>query len=53
MVDIHIVNSLLNVHVKAQKDDDVDGLILPLYEKYNLKKNTETYENLLGKYFSY
>ncbi|EAR87412.2 PPR domain protein (macronuclear) [Tetrahymena thermophila SB210] len=50
MVDVHIINSLLDVHVKALREDDVDGLILPLYEKYNIKKNTETYENLLELY---
>lgn len=48
MVDVHIINSLLFVHVNALKEDDVDGLVLPLYEKYNIKKNTQTYENLLG-----
>lgn len=49
LVDVFILNSLLSVHVKALREEEIDGLVLPLYEKYNLTKNTETYENLLGK----
>lgn len=50
LVDIHIINSLLDVHVKAAKESEIDGLVLPLFEKYNIKKSTETFESLMGKW---
>ena len=48
MVDVHVVNALLEVHVKALREDEIDGLILPLFTKYDLKKTGETYELLMG-----
>jgi len=49
MVDVHVVNALLEVHVKALREDEIDGLILPLFTKYDLKRTGETYELLMGK----
>lgn len=48
MVDVHVVNALLEVHVKALREDEIDGLILPLFTKYDLKRTGETYELLMG-----
>ena len=32
MVNSHIINSLLYVHVSALKEDNIEGLVLPLFE---------------------
>ncbi len=43
MININIINSLLYVHVKANKTADIEGLVLPLYDKFLIKKNEFTY----------
>ena len=49
-VDTLVVNSLLSVHTKAYREDQVEGLVLPLYEQYNLKKDKHTYRHLMTMY---
>jgi len=46
-VNTHIVNSLLEVHAAGDRIEEIDGLVLPMYEKYNLKMNQFTYQILL------
>jgi hypothetical protein len=47
-VNVNILNSLLLVHTKAVEADKVEGLVLPLYEKYGIKKDVFTYQHLMG-----
>lgn len=47
MVDITIVNNMLYLHAMAFEEARIDGLVLPLYDKYNLEYNVYTYEVLV------
>ena len=41
------------VYVKARRKEELEGLVLPLYEKFNIKMNEYTYEYLLQLYYEY
>jgi len=43
MVDTTILNNVLNVYVESDQTEKIDGLILPLYEKFGLQYNPYTY----------
>jgi hypothetical protein len=43
MVDTTILNNVLNVYVASDQTEKIDGLILPLYEKFGLQYNPYTY----------
>ena len=43
MININILNSFLFIHVKALKSDQIEGLVLPLYEKFKIEKDEYTY----------
>jgi pentatricopeptide repeat protein len=45
------IDYLLCLHCRMHKLEEVDGLILPLYEKYGLEFTTFTYENLVRMLF--
>lgn len=47
MVDTVILNNVMLVYANSLKDDKIDGLILPLYEKFNLQMDAYTYEILV------
>lgn len=47
-VNVNILNSLLLVHTKAIEAEKVEGLVLPLYEKYGITKDVFTYQHLMG-----
>jgi len=49
-VNINILNSLLLVHTKAHDLAQVEGAVLPLYEKYNIKPDPFTYQHLMEMY---
>jgi hypothetical protein len=64
-VNVNILNSLLLVHTKAFVTEKVEvfytflifismkkGLVLPLYEKYGIKKDEFTYQHLMGMIFN-
>lgn len=52
MVDTTILNNMLSVYAKSLNVEDLDGLVLPLYEKFNLPYNMYTFEILLQMYYS-
>lgn len=43
---------MLTIYAKSLNIEDIDGLVLPLYEKFNLPYNTYTFEILLGLYYN-
>jgi len=47
-----ILNSLLMVHAKANMKEKIEGLVLPLYEKYGIKKDEYTYQHLMELYMT-
>ena len=48
-MNINLLNSLLYVHTKAFDIEKVEGLVLPLYDQYGIKKDEYTYQHLAGK----
>lgn len=50
-ISVHILDSLLEVHCSMHKMEDVDGLVLPLYEKYGFEFTLNTYEKLCQMLF--
>lgn len=51
-MNVNILNSLLLVHTKADMKDKIEGLVLPLYEKYEIKRDTFTYQHLMEMYLA-
>lgn len=51
MVDTTILNNVTYVYAMSDQAEKIDGLILPLYEKFGLEKNPYTYEILMDMYF--
>ena len=45
-ISVQILDSLLEVHCIVHKIENVDGLVLPLYEKYGFEFTLYTYEKL-------
>lgn len=50
-ISVQILDSLLEVHCLMHKMEDVDGLVLPLYEKYGYEFTVHTYEKLCQMLF--
>lgn len=46
-IDSYMLNSLLLVHCNALKWADVDGLVIPYFNKYKIKMNQASYEYIL------
>ncbi len=51
MVDTTILNNVLYVYAMSDQADKIDGLILPMYDKFGLEQNPYTYEILMDMYF--
>lgn len=47
MIDTVIVNNVMLVYANAMQEDKIEGLILPLYEKFNLQMDPYSYEILV------
>jgi len=47
MLDTVILNNVMLVYSNSLQEDKIDGLILPLFEKFNLEMNPITYEILI------
>lgn len=45
-----IITSLLSVHTKAYFNNQAEGLVLPLYQQYGIKKNMYAYRHLIEMY---
>lgn len=43
MVDTSVLNNMLAIYANSINTEDIDGLILPLYEKFNKPYNMYTY----------
>lgn len=50
-MDVKILNNFLYMYVCALKSEEIEGLVLPLYDKHQIEKDQYTYEYLL-KLFS-
>ena len=46
-IDVKILNNFMSMYVFALRGEEIDGLVLPLYEKYKIEKDAYTYEYLL------
>jgi len=51
-VNIHILNSLLLLHTNALRVEELDANVLPLYEKFKIKHDIFTYQNLSKLYLN-
>jgi len=51
-MNVNLLNSLLFVHTKANMKEKIEGLVLPLYEKYAIKRDTFTYQHLMEMYLA-
>jgi pentatricopeptide repeat protein len=47
-INIQILNALLEVHTANHKLEMVDGLVVPLFQKYDIKMNQFTYQHIFG-----
>lgn len=47
MLDTIILNNAMLIYANSLRHDQIEGLILPLYEKFGLKFNPHTYEILV------
>jgi pentatricopeptide repeat protein len=50
IVDILVLNNLLAVHTRALFDNQVEGLVLPLYDQLGIKRDVHTYRRLMEMY---
>lgn len=50
-VNVHILNSLLLVHTNAIEPQQMEDFVLPLYEKYAIQLDQNTYEFMMGNKF--
>lgn len=51
-VNIQILNSLVLLHTNALRPEQLEADVLPLYEKYRLKHDVYTYQNLSKMYLN-
>lgn len=49
-VNSFILNAMLSIHAKALKIEELEGLVLPLFDKFAIKKTEYTYECLIELY---
>jgi len=49
--NVYILNGLLDVCASALIPEQVDGLVLPLYNKYNIKMNVTSYQILIKMFW--
>jgi pentatricopeptide repeat protein len=47
-INVVILNSLLEVHTVNHKIEQVEGLVVPLYEKHNIPMNSYSYQHIFG-----
>ena len=48
-VNVHILNSLMLVHTNAIEPQQLEDFVLPLYEKYDIQLDQNSYEFMMGK----
>ena len=48
MVDTVIINNVMLVYANSLQEDKIQGLILPLYQKFNLQMDSYSYEILVN-----
>jgi pentatricopeptide repeat protein len=49
-VSIQVINSLLLLYTNALRPEQLEADILPLYNKYRMKHDVYTYQNLIKMY---
>lgn len=49
-VDEYVLNSMLSVYIRAGKTEEIEGMMLPLYETYGVTKTMHTYRHLINHY---
>ena len=47
MLNTIILNSVMLTYANALQEDKIEGLILPLFEKFNLEMDSYSYEVLM------
>ena len=51
-ININILNGLLLLHTSALRVEELDANVLPLYDKYKIKHDIYTYQNLSKMYLN-
>jgi pentatricopeptide repeat protein len=51
MLDTQILNNVMHVYANALQEDKIDGLILPLFDKFNLQMDSYSYEVLMDLHY--
>lgn len=47
LIDSKMLNNFMVMYVYAMRGDEIDGLVLPLFDKYKIEKDQYTYQYLL------
>ena len=50
-VNTNVLNNMLSIYANSINAEEVDGLILPLYEKFKQPYNMYTFEILMKMYY--
>lgn len=50
--NINVLNSLVLLHAQAIRPAELEGMVLPMYEKYKVKHDLYTYQNLMRAYLN-
>lgn len=50
-VDTNVLNNMLSIYANSINTEEVDGLILPLYDKFKQEYNMYTFEILMEMYY--
>lgn len=50
-VDTNVLNNMLSIYANSINAEEVDGLILPLYDKFKQEYNMYTFEILMEMYY--
>lgn len=51
MLDTPILNNVMLVYANALEESKIEGLILPLFDKFNLQMDTYSYEILMDLHY--
>jgi hypothetical protein len=50
-ISVNILNSLTSVYANSLMPDHISGLVLPLYDKLNIKRDVYTYQFIIEMFF--
>ncbi|KRX00511.1 hypothetical protein PPERSA_06154 [Pseudocohnilembus persalinus] len=53
LININILNSFLTIFVKANRPEELEGLVLPLYDNFKIPMDQYTYQHILEIYHNH